>query len=127
MTDHRFARPSRRQFVRGSVLGALGLAGAALIGCSDNADEETATATTAATEAPPAATEAATEAPTEAPTQAPAATEAPPLVELFALSNSSPHISVIDGATIVAKPAFIRRAPRPPGGVRSSQVRRFQS
>ena len=102
MTDFGFTRVSRRQFVRGSILGALGLAGAALIGCSDDGDE-TATATSAPTEAPPAATEAvtpaATQAATEAATQVPAATEAPPLVELFAFSNSSPHISVIDTAT----------------------------
>lgn len=52
------------------MLGALGLAGAALIGCSDDTSDETATAS-----------------------------EAPARVELFALSNSSPHISVIDTAT----------------------------
>jgi len=97
MTDFRFARPSRRQFIRGSVLGAFGLAGAALIGCSDDAGDETPPASDP-TESPPAATEAPTQAATEA--AAATATEAPaPLVELFAFSNSSPHVSVIDTAT----------------------------
>ena len=96
MTDHRFSRPTRRQVLRGSILGALGLAGAALIGCSDDEDDEGAPAPSTATTAPATATATATEAASPVAT----ATEAPPpRVELFAFSNSSPHISVIDTET----------------------------
>ena len=72
MSEYTTWRLSRRRVLRAGALGALGLAGAALIGCGD--DEE-------ADESPTAAAQPAGR------------------VELFAFSNSSPHISVIDVET----------------------------
>ena len=83
---------SRRNILRGGIIGGAGLAAAALIGCGDDDDEAPAPAPAAATAAPAAATAApaaATAAPTAAaarptvvPTAAPtAAPTAPPLAD----------------------------------------------
>jgi len=90
--------------LRGSVLGTLGLAGAALIGCSSDDDDAEATIApapvTTATLPPTPATAAATAAATAEAT-APAAPPPPPppRAELIVLSNSSPHITVVDAQT----------------------------
>ena len=96
MTERNFSHLTRRQVLRGSVLGALGLAGAALIGCSSDDDDDTVATTapapvTAATLPPSTATAAPTATATEPP--------APPRAELIVLSNSSPHITVVDAQT----------------------------
>ena len=76
MTDRRFSRPTRRQVLRGSILGALGLAGAALIGCGDDDDDEGATAAVPAAEAPAVGP-----------------------WEILVLSSSSPNVTVIDSSS----------------------------
>ena len=105
MTEQPWTRRgvSRRTFLRGSVLGVAGLAGAVLIGCGGDDDDQTAaTATGTATEAATAtgtATEAATATgtATEAATAAATATVAAAAGgDLIVMSNSSPHISVVD-------------------------------
>ncbi|MQA00046.1 MAG: hypothetical protein GEU80_12090 [Dehalococcoidia bacterium] len=78
------------------MLGALGLVSAALLGCGDDDDDERPTA--AATSAP--ATETAVASPRATETVVPTEVAQPGgRVELFAFSNSSPHISVIDVET----------------------------
>ncbi|MBM3141109.1 MAG: hypothetical protein FJZ92_13115 [Chloroflexi bacterium] len=84
-------RVSRRNVLRGMAAGALGLAGAALIGCGGE-DEVKATPTTAPARSTPAVK--ATAAPTAPPTPTPKARAT--RGQIFVFSNSSPHISVID-------------------------------
>ena len=76
MSEHTHRRLSRRQLLRAGALGALGLAGAALIGCGDD--------------------EGADESPTAAATTA---TPEVAVSEIVVLSASSPNVTVIDSSS----------------------------
>lgn len=95
MSGERWTRGpvSRRGLLRGAAFGLAGLAGAAIVGCADGGDDA-ATATPGGAATATTAPATTTAAPATA-TQAPAVARA----ELYVLSNSSPHVSVIDTAT----------------------------
>ena len=120
-------RVTRRAFLRGSAIGGVGLATAAVIGCGDDDDDDGGTTTAPqATAAAPAATTAAATATAAAPAATAAATAAPaePAKEItirWAGSNPIPTLS--PNSTAASESEFhsiydglTRQVPQPGGG-----------